>query len=140
MGKDLTSTEPTITAIIIARNEETMIANCIDTLSWASTVLVLDTGSHDRTTELAKRAGAEVINAKGNNFSEWRNEAAKKVKTDWMFYIDADERVTPALAKAIQGRLRRPEFDAYTITRNNIHYGKWMQYGGWQYDSLLPIF
>lgn len=140
MGQDLMSTEPTLTAIIIARNEEEMIANCIDTLQWANAVLVLDTGSTDHTREIATRSGAEVIAAKGNNFSDWRNEAAKKVKTDWMFYVDADERVTPTLAKAIQGRLRRPEFDAFTITRNNIHYGKWMQHGGWQNDTLLRVF
>lgn len=140
MGKDLTSTEPTITAIIIARNEEEMIANCLETLRWTDEIIVLDTGSHDRTQEIAQRQGAKVSQATGSNFAQWRNEAAKLVTTDWMIYIDADERVTPTLAKAIQGRLRRPEFDAFTLGRNNINYGKWMQHGGWDNDRLLRIF
>lgn len=140
MGKDLTSTEPTITAIIIARNEEDMLANCLETLRWTNQIIVLDTGSHDRTKDLAERMGAHVLIAQGNNFAQWRTEAAADVKTDWIIYVDADERVTPALAKAIQSRLRRPEYDAFTMTRNNIHYGRWMQHGGWANDTLLRIF
>ena len=117
-----------------------MIANCIETLSWTNEIIVLDTGSRDRTKEIAERLGAKIKTAKGSNFSEWRNEAAKGISTDWIIYIDADERITPSLAKAIQSRLRRPEYDAFTVTRNNIHYGKWMQHGGWQNDRLLRIF
>lgn len=135
-----TSNAPQVTAIIIARNEEKMIANCIETLRWCSEIIVLDTGSDDRTAELAERLGATVKKAKGTNFSDWRNEAAQGIKTEWVLYIDADERVTPALAKTIQGRMLRPDYDAYKILRNNIHYGKWLQYGGWGNDWLLRLF
>lgn len=128
-----------VTAIIIAKNEEEMVANCLDTLTWADSILLLDTGSTDRTKGLARRAGAEVIQAEGKNFAQWRNEAAKHAAGAWLFYVDADERVTPALAKAIQSRVRRPDFDAYTLRRNNVHYGKWMQHGGWQTDVLLRL-
>jgi glycosyltransferase involved in cell wall biosynthesis len=100
-----TSKSPQVTAIIIAKNEEKMIANCIETLRWCSEIRVVDTGSDDRTAELAERLGVTVIHAKGTNFSEWRNEASKNINTEWVFYVDADERVTPALAKTIQGRL-----------------------------------
>ncbi len=128
-----------VTAVIIARDEETMIVNCIETLSWADEILVLDTGSKDRTRGIAQRSGARVEQAHGGNFSEWRNEAAELVKTAWIFYVDADERVTPSLAKAVQNRVHRTEFDAYTIHRNNIMFGRWMQHGGWNSDDLLRL-
>lgn len=128
-----------VTAVIIARDEERMIVNCIETLGWADEILVLDTGSKDRTRGIAQRSGARVEQAHGDNFSEWRNEAAQLVKTAWILYIDADERVTPALAKSIQNRVHRTEYDAYTIHRNNIHLGRWMQFGGWNTDDLLRL-
>lgn len=134
------TTKNQVTAVIIARNEEAMIANCIDTLHWTDKILVVDTGSRDRTKELATQLGAEVFEAQGEDFSSWRNEASQQVETDWILYVDADERVTPSLAKAIQGRLVRSDYDAYTMPRNNIHYGKWMQYGGWNSDQLLRLF
>ena len=141
MDNDQNSTTSTqLTAIIIARNEEAMIANCIETLRWAEKVVVLDTGSEDHTAELAERAGAEVFHAKGKNFAEWRNEAARKVKTEWILYVDADERVTPALAKVIQSRILRSDYDAYRLRRNNILYGRWLQHGGWGNDWLLRLF
>lgn len=134
---DPTKRSDSITAVILARNEEAMIANCIETLRWADAILVLDTGSSDRTGALAEHAGARVIPARGHNFSEWRTEAAKHVQTAWILYIDADERVTPALGRVLQNRAQHSEFDAYTLRRNNIHLGRWMQHGGWQNDVLL---
>lgn len=142
MENDLSTigkTEPKVTAIIVAKNEEAMIANCLDTLSWADEVVLLDTGSTDRTKGLARRAGATIVQAEGKTFAQWRTEAAEHATGNWLLYIDADERVTPALAKAIQSRIRRPDFDAYTLKRNNIHYGRWMQHGGWEKDTLLRL-
>lgn len=128
-----------LTVIIIAKNEEGMIANCLDTLRWADEIIVVDTGSTDRTKGLARRGGATIVQAEGKNFSQWREEGAKHAAGEWLLYIDADERVTPHLAKAIQSRIRRPDFDAYFLKRNNIHYGRWMQHGGWEKDSLLRL-
>ncbi len=141
MANNHASTEApqNITAVIIARNEEAMIANCLETLHWCTHILVLDTGSNDRTKELAERTGAKVVQAHGSTFAQWRNEAAQHVTTNWIFYIDADERVTPQLAKVIESRVRRTDFDAYNIRRNNIHFGRWMQHGGWQHDNLLRL-
>jgi glycosyltransferase involved in cell wall biosynthesis len=129
--------QPTVAALVIAKNEETMIVNCLDTLRWCSTIIVIDSGSADRTVDLAKQAGAQVIPAKGRSFADWRNEAAQATTADWLLYVDADERVTPDLAKSLQSRAQRPDFDAYYLRRNNIHYGKWLQHGGWQQDKLL---
>lgn len=136
---DASPTPEAVTALIIARNEEGMIANCIETLRWAHEVVVLDTGSTDRTIELATRCGARVERATGDNFSQWRNEAAQHAQTAWVFYVDADERVTPQLAKVILNRVQRTDYDAYRIQRNNIMMGKWFQYGGWNEDQLLRL-
>lgn len=128
-----------VTAVVITKNEESMLANCLDTLAWCDAVLVLDTGSTDRTTQVAEQMGATVAKAKGTNFSQWRNEAAELVQTPWILYIDADERVTPPLAKSIQSRLKRSDYDAYRLRRNNIMWGRWFQHGGWNRDILLRL-
>lgn len=129
----------TVTAVILTRNEEAMIANCLDTLKWCDEILVIDTGSTDRTIQVAEQVGARTARAQGSNFSQWRDEAAALVQTSWVFYIDADERVTPALAKAIQSRLKRGDFDAFRMRRNNIMWGRWFQFGGWNRDQLLRL-
>src|SRR5688500_5267186 len=121
-----------VTVILVVRDEENMIANCLETLRWADEVMVLDTGSQDKTTANARRWGARVVQAEGTTFAQWRNEAAQAAQGAWLLYIDADERITPALAKVIQSRVRRTDFDAFTIKRNNILFGRWMQHGGWQ--------
>lgn len=133
------TTSPSISAIVIARDEEAMIVNCLDALRWADERIVLDTGSTDHTAALAERAGATVFTAKGQTFAQWRNEAAAHANHPWILYIDADERVTPALAKSIRSRIRRDEFDAFTLRRNNIHLGRWMQHGGWEHDVLIRL-
>src|SRR5260221_11550961 len=93
--------KPSITAVIVAKNEEKMIMNCLACLKWCDQLLVIDSGSEDRTTDLAEKQGAKVIKAKVASFAELRNAALGHVKTDWMVYIDADERVTPTLSKEI---------------------------------------
>ena len=94
-----------ITAVIIAKNEESMIANCIDSLRWCSEILVIDNGSDDTTPHVAESLGARVVSYKTGSFAALRERAQKYVKTDWLFYIDADERVSPMLAKEISVHL-----------------------------------
>lgn len=131
---------PHITAIILTRNEEETIAGCIDTLRWCDAIRVADTGSSDRTIEIAQRAGVEVISVTGANFAEWRDKARTGITTEYILYIDADERVTPTGARSIRSCMQRPEFSAFFLKRNNIHYGRWLQAGGWNRDKLLRLF
>lgn len=134
---------PTISAVIIAKNEEKMIANCLDTLRWCDEMIVVDSCSEDHTPEIAQRAGARVFSAKDPTFADARNIGKQHASSDWLLYIDADERLTPALKKEIQsivslGNLHA--FHAYSLSRNNIHYGKWMEHGGWQHDRVVRLF
>lgn len=130
-----------ISAIIIAKNEEMMIANCIDTLRWCDEIIVIDDHSSDRTPELAQQAGAIVLKNEGKTFASARNTGKDAANGQWLFYVDADERVTPALMRAIRSVLHDQESAvAYQIPRRNIHYGSWLQYGGWGTDAVVRLF
>lgn len=129
-----------ITAVIIASNEESMIAACLDTVQWCSEVLVIDNGSTDETAKIAEQRGARVLSAKHNSFAKLRNEALKHIKTDWLFYIDADERVTPTLAKEILVHVETDTAAALILQRTNIFFGQEFKHGGWQADAVPRVF
>lgn len=129
-----------ISVILITRNEESMIANAINTVPFASEVIVVDSGSTDNTVEIAKREGAKVVEVKGGSFADWRNRGLKEASGDWILYLDADERVTPKLATEIQETIRLTSNAAFILNRNNIHFGKWMLHGGWEQDRVVRLF
>ncbi len=130
---------PTLSAVVIAKNEEAMIANCLDTLRWCDEILVINNDSTDATVEIARQGGARVITAVGT-FAELRTEALKHAKTDWLLYIDADERVTPTLAQEIKIVLETADHAAYAINRTNVLYGQHLQHGGWEDDWVVRLF
>ncbi|HYD35341.1 MAG TPA: glycosyltransferase family 2 protein [Vitreimonas sp.] len=130
---------PSLTAIVIARNEESMIANCLETLRWCDEIIVINNDSSDATVSIAHRSGARVITLSGG-FAELRTEGLKRAKTDWLLYIDADERVTPALAAEIRETIGMPAHPAYAIGRTNVLYGQHMQHGGWNQDQVVRLF
>lgn len=132
--------KPTITAVLLAKNEENMIANCLKTISWVDKVVVINNGSDDKTAEIAANEGAKVIHFEHSSFARLRNEALKHVETDWVLYLDPDERITPTLAKEILVRMETKAADAMTFNRSNICYGKKFEYGGWQQDQVTRVF
>lgn len=129
-----------ITAIIIAKNEEKMIANCLESLRWCDEVLVIDNGSSDTTGSLAEKFGARVISFASQDFSKVRNEGLKRSKTDWVFYVDADERVSTALAREILLAIEMDQADAFLINRQNFCYGFELTKGGWENDLVTRVF
>lgn len=129
-----------ITAIIIAKNEEEMIANCIEGLRWCDEILVIDNGSTDTTATLSEKLGARVISFASENFARVRNEGLKRSKTDWIFYVDADERVTPSLAREIMVNVETGSGAAFKILRENICYGHHLTKGGWDQDFVTRVF
>lgn len=130
----------TISALIIAKNEETMIENCIKSLSWCSEIIVIDSGSTDKTREIAESYGASVISFKHDSFARLREEALKRATSQWVIYIDADERVTPILAKEIMVNIETTSAEAFRLTRENIYFGKKFEWGGWQDDKVERVF
>ncbi len=134
-----------ITAIIIAKNEEEMIENCLKSLSWVDDLLVIDTGSTDNTEYIAKKNKARVIKyLSGSNFSDYRNKALEEAKGVWLFYVDADERISEKLKSEIQNilNLKSPfvnHFSAFAIPRKNNLLGRDMRFGGWWPDYVLRL-
>lgn len=107
----MTTTEPssraqtsaTVSAVLIVRNEEKKIADCLASLSWADEIIVLDSGSSDATCDIARRCGAKVTQRTDwQGFGEQRRRAEALASCDWVFMIDADERVTPELEASIR--------------------------------------
>lgn len=130
----------TVTALILAKNEAEMIANCIETVRWCDEIIVVDTGSQDATAEIATALGARVVSIASPSFATVRTKALKFVKTDWVLYVDADERVTPAAAKEITVYLETAAASALRFRRENICYGAHLSFGGWQDDWVVRMF
>lgn len=114
-----------LTGIVIAKNEEEMIGECLDSLAFCDQILVVDNASSDGTKEIAKQKGAKVISTKINNFSELRNLGLAKVRSEYVLYIDADERVTDALYNEILSIVYKNDktISAYRIPRKNYYFG-----------------
>lgn len=136
----MSQTTKTISGIIITKNEEKMIANCIASLGFCDEIIVVDSGSTDNTVEIATREGVEVLSVSGGSFAEWRNAGKDQATGDWLLYVDSDERVTPKLAKEIVSTIQSTSTSAFALRRNNIHFGKWMQHGGWEEDRVVRLF
>lgn len=116
-----------ISAIVIAKNEENMIADCLDSVSFCDEIVVVDGGSDDRTAEVAKRMGANVFTFKSDDFSKLRNFGLSKARYEWVLYADADERMTEELRREINHLIidngRVEKLNAYFLHRKNFYFG-----------------
>ena len=133
-----------LSVVIIAKNEEKMIEDAIKSVSYADEIIILDTGSNDKTKLIAKSFNSKVFNIGSGKieFAKWRSEGISKAKHDWIFYLDADERVTPELKKemiAITGS-KPKKYSAYAIPRRNFYLNKEMKYGGAWPDYVIRLF
>ena len=133
-----------LSVVIIAKNEEKMIADAIESVSYADEIIVLDTGSTDKTKSIAKSYKAKIFNIASEKieFAKWRSEGIKKAKHDWIFYLDADERVTPELKNemiAITNSIPK-KYSAYAIPRRNFYLNKEIKHGGAWPDYVIRLF
>lgn len=121
----------TISAVILTKNEEDNIVDCIEKLSFCNEIIVIDDNSTDRTVEIAKNQGVKIIkHPLDNNFSQQRNFALTKAKCDWILFIDADERVSKQLKEEIIQTLSdNPSEKAYYIKREDFMWGKLLKHG-----------
>ena len=131
---------PELTVVILTLNEADNIQGCIESVNWADRVVVLDSFSQDETVALARAAGAEVQQSRFQNYAQQRNIALDTLQTDWLFFVDADERGTTALAGEIRRCLAtRPELGWY-VPRHNYIFGKLTRGAGWYPDYQLRLF
>lgn len=118
-----------ISAIIISKNEEDQIKECIDSLNFVDEIVVIDNYSEDNTVQIAKQSGARVYELQGADFSYLRNFAKEKAKNQWLIYVDADERVSPELAKEILNTIDENSYGAYKLKRVNYFLGQvWVRH------------
>ena len=122
-----------LTAIILTYNEAAHIVDCIDSVRFADAILVLDSGSSDDTSTLARSAGAEVITRPFDDYAGQRNAALDAVagRADWVLFVDADERVTPPLAAEARRALDQPGYAGWQIPRHNYIFGHLTRGAGW---------
>ncbi len=120
---------------MLTLNEEEHIRDCLDSLAWADRRVVLDSFSTDRTVELARAAGAEVIQHPFENYARQRNVALERVEAEWVFFVDADERATPELADEVRRVVAAdgPEV-VWWVPRHNYIFGRLTLGAGWYPD------
>ena len=132
-----------ITATIITLNEAENIRDALKSVDWADEVLVVDSESTDATRQLAADAGARVIVNSWLGFSQQKQFAVDNATHDWVFSLDADERVSPELRVAINEVQRADEArlaDGYRVARRAFYMGRWIRGGGWYPDYQLRLF
>jgi glycosyltransferase involved in cell wall biosynthesis len=126
----------TLTAIILTYNEARHILDCIEALRFADHILVFDSLSRDRTAELAREAGAQVLTRPFDDYASQRNAALDAVQgwSEWVLFIDADERVSAELADEIRERITYPRYAGFRIPRHNYIFGRLTLGAGWYPD------
>jgi glycosyltransferase involved in cell wall biosynthesis len=132
-----------ISASIIVRNEEENIAGVCGTVSWADEIVVVDSDSTDRTAEIARRYTDKVFNREFRGYKDKHEFADSQTTGDWIFWIDADERVTPELREAIDRlRYRDPSTlpDGFRIARSTRYLGRWISHSGWYPDYQMRLY
>jgi glycosyltransferase involved in cell wall biosynthesis len=131
----------TVSCVLIVKNEERNIAACIDTLAWADEIIVVDSGSTDRTAAIcASYPKVKYHEIPWEGFGPQKNRALDLATGDWVFSIDADERITPDLAREIRLITGNPRYDAYRVKRKNFYRGRWVRHCGWWPDEVLRLF
>lgn len=131
-----------LSAIVITKNNERTVGRCIESLRWADEIIVVDSGSTDRTLEICRDLGAQV-----HATSDWpghgpqKNRALDHATGTWVISIDSDEWVTPGLRADIERTLARTDAKAgYAVPRRSSFCGRFMRHSGWWPDYVVRLF
>lgn len=131
---------PRISAVVICANEEDRIGACLESVAWCDEIVVVDSGSADRTVEIARKFTSRVLHRDWSGYVAQKNWALAQARGDWIFCIDADERCTPALRAAIEFALAdAPDCDGLEVRRHVFYLGRWIDHGGWYPDWKLRV-
>ncbi len=135
----MATTNP-LSVVLITYNEEKHIADAVKSAQFANEILVLDSGSTDRTCQIAAALGAKVEQQEWLGFGKQKQRAVALSENDWVFVLDADERITKALQEEIIQVLETPQYSAYFVPRLNYFWGKPIRHGGLYPDSTIRLF
>jgi glycosyltransferase involved in cell wall biosynthesis len=139
---------PPVTVTIITLNEEDNLRRAIESVRWAEEVVVVDSGSTDRTVELARELGAKVFQNPWPGYGQQKNYAQRQAAHDWILSLDADEAVGPRLAREIQDALATLETEranghrdtrGFSLPRKTFYLGHWIRHGGWYPNYLVRL-
>lgn len=130
-----------LTVLIITLNEEKNLPECIDSVKWADEIIVVDSFSTDRTVEIAKEFGAKVIQRGWDGFANQRKYSLQQASSEWILFLDADERITNELRLEIEEILSKDiDVNGYKIPRKNYFLGKWIRSANWYPDYQMRLF
>jgi glycosyltransferase involved in cell wall biosynthesis len=132
-----------LSVTIITRDEEAQVGDCLESVGWADEIIVVDTGSVDRTVELCAKFGTHVYRRPWQGYAPAKNAALALATGDWVLSLDADERVSAGLQQEI-GRLQQQPLhtcaNGYAVPRRNYVWGYWLRYGGLYPDYQIRLF
>ena len=129
-----------LSAILIAKDEAANIADCLDSVAFCDERIVVDSGSTDDTVKIAETKGAKVVPHPFSGYGAQKNFALSLAAGDWVLSIDADERVSAALAAQIREAVTAPRADGYEMPRLSSFCGRPMRHSGWFPDHVLRLF
>lgn len=131
-----------VSVCVITLNEEDNIGRCLDSVQWADDILVVDSGSEDRTREIAEQKGARVLHKDWPGMIEQKQYATDQAEYDWVFNLDADEWVDNNLMYSIEEQFNtnpKPGV-SFQIIRKSKYLGQWLEHGSWYPDQILRLF
>jgi glycosyltransferase involved in cell wall biosynthesis len=131
----------TLSVAIITKNEEANLPRTLASVRWAEEIVIVDSGSTDRTAEIAREFGAKFFVEEWKGFGAQKNAAIARCTGDWVLALDADEEVSAELAEEIRGLPGgQPEYQEYFLPRRNFFLGRWIRHGGYYPDPKLRLF
>ncbi len=129
-----------VSACLITRDPGPVLETCLQSLSFADEIVVLDHGSGDDTLALCERFGARILTAPWEGFGPAKRRVVAAARNRWVLSVDADEEVTPELAAAIAALPDDPPHPAYAVNRLSRFLGRWIRHGGWHPEWIVRLF
>ncbi len=132
---------PTLSATVICQDEAEKIRGCLESLRFCDEIVVVDSGSTDGTLDICRELADQIIERAWPGYVAQQNYARNQARGEWVLSIDADERVTPELAREIGLALEgAPEVDGFRVTRHVHYLGRWIDHSGWYPEPRLRLF
>ena len=136
----MTQQPETLSAVVITKNEEANIAACLQSVSWADEIVVLDSGSTDRTVEIAKKYTPKVFVETWRGMGGQKNRAVALSRGPWIFSLDADERADAGVGDEIRQLIRAGNSACGAFRRKNFYKSQWIRHCGWWPDRVTRLF
>jgi glycosyltransferase involved in cell wall biosynthesis len=138
-GDDPLPRSVSVTVVVLTRDEEVNIARCLGSVAWADQVVVVDSGSADDTVPIARSLGADVVEQAWLGYADQREFALRlpEIRHNWVYFVDADEWVSPQLAAEIASQLRSPQCAAFSHRLRLVFLNTWIRHAGWYSASRV---